>query len=162
MMICFLLEIFAWYGWKLTDSYALLVLTFASMLMIAVTFQGTLGCYRAVKDLNVENLAVVSVANAGQQVLLRTFYFIIPFFAVYCVFGTDALFFPQEVLAYHRAMTMGLETYGGISVASHLEFVEVYITTGGYTTYLICAIVLITYYYFFYLSTEYEACHVLL
>jgi hypothetical protein len=83
---------------------------------------------------------------------------------VFVVFGTGALFFPEEVLAYHKAMTLSQPNFfeeTGQTVDEYLEIINVYTTTCGYTSYLICIILLMAYYYFFYLSIEYHAIHVL-
>ena len=71
-----------------------------SIFMIAVALQGSLGCYRAVQDLKLPNLVTVSATNSGQELLLQSIYFIIPLLALYCVAGTAALLFPDEVVAY--------------------------------------------------------------
>ena len=161
IMLCVLLEIYAWNAGRICDSWCLRVLAIISILMIAVALQGALGCYRAVHDINLTNIVGISGSNSGQEVLLHSIYFCIPVFALFCLYGTAALFFTDEIVIYNKLSHEHEPRFSseGFSIQAYEDGINVYVSTAGYTTYLICFIILISYHLFFSLTSEYEAIH---
>ena len=100
IMCCVLLEIYAWYTSRLASSWCLMALAVISILMIAVCLHGAIGCYRAVMDLRAPKDSPPIEGKSGQEIFLHSIYFLIPVLAMYCVAGTAALLFPDEVVAY--------------------------------------------------------------
>ena len=132
-------------------------------MMVAVALLGSLGCYRTVKDINLTNIAVISGGNSGQEIVLLSIYFMVPVFCLYCLFGTAALWFTDEIIVYNKLVHEHEPRFQSESfdVDAFEDSIDTYISTAGYTAYLICLIILLTYYIFFFLTVEYEAIHTL-
>ena len=156
IMLCVLLEIYAYYTSRLANSTCLLSLAAISVGMIAASLLGSFGCYRANQDLTSQNPIKTSI-NAGQEIVLHAIYLIIPILSLYCVAGTAALLFPDEVVAYQRALHQNDPKFssGPTTLDDYLLLIEVFVTTGGYTTWCIVFVFLCMYYFFFELANEY-------